>query len=102
MLRLTVENAQAFYGVHRARPFFNDLVSRMSAGPVVVAALERPDAVAHWRRVIGATDPAAADEGTLRRQLGESLSDNSVHGSDSPENGLRETAFFFSGAELGR
>lgn len=93
---------EGFYAVHRERPFFGELVEYMSRGPVVLAALNRKDAVAHWRKVIGATDPRKADPGTLRKQFGVDLSNNAVHGSDSVENGLRETAYFFTGAELGR
>lgn len=93
---------EGFYAVHRERPFFGELVEYMVQGPVILAALRRRDAVAHWRRVIGATDPRKADEGTLRRQFGADLTSNAVHGSDSAENGLRETAYFFQGAELGR
>jgi len=93
---------EGFYAVHRERPFFAELVDYMTSGPVVLAALQRRDAVAHWRKVIGATDPRKADAGTLRRQFGSDLTSNAVHGSDSPENGLRETAYFFPGAELGR
>jgi nucleoside-diphosphate kinase len=93
---------EGFYAVHRERPFFPELVEYMLGGPVVLAALRRRDAVAHWRRVIGATDPRKADAGTLRKQFGVDLTNNAVHGSDSPSNGLRETAFFFTGADLGR
>lgn len=102
MLRLSAGAAEALYAVHRERPFFADLVVRMTTGSVIVAALSRRDAVVHWRAVIGNTDPAKAAAGTLRQLIGESLSNNSVHGSDSVENGLRETAFFFTGVELGR
>lgn len=97
--RLVVEG---FYAIHRERPFFGELVDYMTRGPVLLVALQRRDAVAHWRRVVGATDPRKADEGTLRRQFGTDLTSNAVHGSDSPDNGLRETAYFFPGAELGR
>jgi nucleoside-diphosphate kinase len=93
---------EGFYAVHRERPFFGELVDYMTSGPVILAALLRRDAVAHWRKVIGATDPRKADAGTLRRQFGTDLTSNAVHGSDSPENGLRETAYFFPGADLGR
>jgi nucleoside-diphosphate kinase len=93
---------EGFYAVHRERPFFGELVDYMTSGPVILAALRRRDAVAHWRKVIGATDPRKADAGTLRRQFGTDLTSNAVHGSDSPENGLRETAYFFPGADLGR
>lgn len=100
--RLSRAEAEGFYAVHRQRPFFQELVDFMCSGPVVVAALRRPDAVAHWRSVIGATDPAQAKPGTLRSQFGSNLGQNAVHGSDSIDNGLRETAYFFTGAELGR
>ena len=93
---------EGFYAVHRERPFFGELVDYMTSGPVLLAALRRKDAVAHWRKVIGATDPRKADAGTLRRQFGSDLTSNAVHGSDSAENGLRETAYFFPGAALGR
>ena len=102
LARLSRADAEGFYAVHRERSFFEELVTYMSSGPVVLAALQRPNAVAHWRKVIGATDPAKADAGTLRRQFGTDLTNNAVHGSDSVENGLRETAYFFTGAELGR
>ncbi len=94
--------AEGFYAVHRERPFFAELVEFMVRGPVVLAALRRKDAVAHWRKVIGATDPLKAEAGTLRKQFGSDISSNAVHGSDSPENGLRETAYFFPGYDLGR
>jgi nucleoside-diphosphate kinase len=93
---------EGFYAIHRERPFFAELVDYMTSGPVLLAALRRREAVAHWRKVIGATDPRKADAGTLRRQFGTDLTSNAVHGSDSPENGLRETAYFFPGADLGR
>jgi nucleoside-diphosphate kinase len=100
--RLSRTEAEGFYAVHRERPFFGELVSYMTDGSVVLAALRRPDAVAHWRRVIGATDPRKADAGTIRQKFGSDLTSNAVHGSDSTENGLRETAYFFVGSELGR
>lgn len=101
-VQLTRAQAEGFYAVHRERPFFGELCDYMTSGPVLLAALRRKDAVAHWRKVIGATDPRKADEGTLRKQFGVDLTSNAVHGSDSAENGLRETAYFFPGAELGR
>lgn len=101
-LRLERSVAEGFYAVHRERPFFGELVEYMTSGPVIVIALRRENAVAHWRQVIGATNPENADAGTLRKQFGKSLTANALHGSDSPENGLRETAYFFTGAELGR
>jgi nucleoside-diphosphate kinase len=99
---LTRTEAEGFYAVHRERPFFGELVDYMTRGAVVLAALRRPDAVGHWRRVIGATDPRKAEAGTLRQKFGADLTSNAVHGSDSAENGLRETAYFFVGSELGR
>ena len=89
--------AEGFYAVHRERPFFKDLCEFMTSGPVVVVALERENAVAHWRKVIGATDPAKADAGTIRKLYGASLGENAVHGSDSVENGRIECAYYFSG-----
>jgi nucleoside-diphosphate kinase len=99
---LSRAEAEGFYAVHRERPFFGELVDYMTRGPVVLAALRRPDAVGHWRRVIGATDPRKAEAGTLRQKFGADLTSNAVHGSDSAENGLRETGYFFVGSELGR
>lgn len=98
---LSLREAEGFYAVHRERPFFKDLCAFMSRGPVVVVALEREDAVAHWRKVIGATDPAKADAGTIRKLFGASLGENAVHGSDSVENGRIECAYYFRGSELG-
>jgi nucleoside-diphosphate kinase len=98
---LSLREAEGFYAVHRERPFFKDLCAFMSRGPVVVVALEREDAVAHWRKVIGATDPAKADAGTIRKLYGASLGENAVHGSDSVENGRIECAYYFRGSELG-
>ncbi len=99
-LRLSRAEAEGFYAVHRERPFFRSLVDTMTSGPVVVIALRRSDAVQHWRNVIGATDPAKAAEGTLRQQLAQDIENNSVHGSDSEENGIREVAYFFPAATL--
>ncbi len=100
MLRLTVTEAEAFYAVHRERPFYGELVEFMSSGPVVALALEAPDAVAAWRTAIGATDPAEAADGTIRKLFAESKGRNAVHGSDSDENAAREIAFFFPEREL--
>lgn len=97
---LAQKQAEAFYGVHRERPFFKDLVSYMTSGPVYVAALERDNAVAHLRNVMGATDPAKADAGTIRKEFGESIEQNAIHGSDSDENANIEIAFFFAQSEL--
>lgn len=99
-LRMTQSQAEGFYEVHCERPFYASLCAFMSRGPVVVAALERDDAVAHWRKVIGATDPTKAEANTIRKLYAKSMSENSVHGSDSVENGLRECAYFFPESQL--
>jgi nucleoside-diphosphate kinase len=99
-LQLTTAQAGEFYAVHKARPFFNDLVSFMISGPVVVQVLEGENAVAKNREVMGATNPANAAAGTIRKDFAESIEANSVHGSDSPENAKNEIAFFFSGLEI--
>ena len=99
-LRLTREMAEAFYAVHRERGFFNDLVKFMTSGPVVVQVLEGDNAVAKNREVMGATNPANAAEGTIRKQFAESIEANSVHGSDSAENAATEISFFFAGYEI--
>ena len=99
-LRLSVEQARAFYAVHRERPFYEGLVRFMTEGPVVVAALEREDAVAHLRRTMGATDARKAEPGTIRNLHGTDIERNAIHGSDSPENAAKEIAFFFSEAQL--
>jgi nucleoside-diphosphate kinase len=100
MLRLTPAQAQAFYEVHKERPFYGSLVEFMTSGPVMPVALEREDAVPHLRKTMGATDVAKAEEGTLRKLFGTSIERNAVHGSDSDENAAIEIAFFFSRAEL--
>ena len=97
---LSQRQAEAFYGVHRQRPFFGDLVKYMTSGPVYVAALERSAAVAHLRNIMGATDPKKADAGTLRKDFGESIEQNAIHGSDSDENARTEIAFFFAESDL--
>ena len=99
-IRMSREQAEGFYGVHRERPFFNDLVAFMTSGPVVVQVLEGEDAVARNRQVMGATNPANADEGTIRKAHAESIEANSVHGSDSDENAATEIAFFFKDEEI--
>jgi nucleoside-diphosphate kinase len=99
-LRLTQEVAQRFYAVHAQRPFYNSLVAFMTSGPVVVQVLEGEGAAAKNREVMGATDPAKADAGTIRKDFAESIEANSVHGSDSPENAAQEIAFFFADIEL--
>ena len=99
-IHLSRPQAEEFYGVHRERPFFNDLVSFMISGPVVVQVLEGDNAVAKNREVMGATNPANADAGTIRKELAESIEANSVHGSDSEENAATEIAFFFKPEEI--
>jgi nucleoside-diphosphate kinase len=99
-LRLTAEQAGQFYAVHKERPFFKDLVSFMISGPVVAQVLEGDNAVARNRDVMGATNPANAAPGTIRKEFAESIEANSVHGSDSAENAAQEIAFFFSGLEI--
>jgi len=99
-LRLSTEQARAFYAVHRERPFFSALVAFMTEGPVVVAALERADAVAHLRRVMGATDSRKAEAGSIRNLYGTDIERNAVHGSDSAENAAKEIAFFFGESDL--
>lgn len=99
-VHLTRHQAEGFYAVHRGRPFFDELCAFMSRGPVVAAALEREDAVQRWRDVIGATDPAKAAAGTIRKQFGADVGENAVHGSDSPDNGRLECGYFFAECEL--
>ena len=101
LARLTVPEAEAFYAVHRERPFFRPLVAFMTSGPCLPLALERDDAVAKLREVIGATDPNEAAPGTVRALYAESKERNAIHASDSPENAAREVGFFFSGVDLG-
>lgn len=100
LVRLTPAEAGAFYAIHRGRPFYNDLVAFMTSGPCLPMALEREDAVMQLRTVIGATDPAEAAPGTIRKLFAESKGKNAIHASDSDENAAREVAFFFPGAEL--
>ena len=100
MLHLSREQAEGFYDVHRERPFFNDLVDFMISGPVMVQVLEGPDAINLNRKLMGATNPEEAEEGTIRKEFAESLEANSVHGSDSIENAHQEISFFFSKIEL--
>ena len=99
-LRLTQDIAEQFYAVHAQRPFYRSLVTFMISGPVVVQVLEGEDAVAKNREAMGATDPAKADAGTIRKDFAESIEANSVHGSDSPENARQEIAFFFADIEI--
>ena len=100
MIRLTPAQAGAFYEVHKERPFYQDLINYMISGPIIPVALEKDNAVEDYRKLIGATNPQNADEGTVRKLYGESIERNAVHGSDSAENGKIEVAFFFSRAEL--
>ncbi|WP_306536713.1 nucleoside-diphosphate kinase [Geobacter sp.] len=97
---LSKKEAEGFYYVHSERPFFNDLCSFMSRSPVVVLVLERENAIAKWREVMGATNPANADAGTIRKEFGLSIEENTVHGSDSPESAAFEIPYFFSQLEL--
>ena len=99
-MRLSQAQAEAFYGAHKERGFFRDLVTFMTSGPVVVQVLEGPDAIAQNRKLMGATNPANADEGTIRKLFAESIEANSAHGSDSPEAAAQEIAFFFAGTEI--
>ena len=99
MVKLSSEKAGEFYDIHRARPFFGELVEFMSSGPIIAAILEKDNAVASFRTLIGATDPAKADDGTIRKLFAASVGENAVHGSDSDDNALIEGSFFFSGLE---
>jgi nucleoside-diphosphate kinase len=99
-IRLSKAQAEAFYGVHRERPFFGSLVAFMTSGPVVVQVLEGENAIARNRDVMGATNPANAAAGTIRKDFAESIEANSVHGSDAPETAAQEIAFFFSGLDI--
>jgi nucleoside-diphosphate kinase len=99
-LWMTTAQAEAFYGVHRERGFFRDLVTFMTSGPVVVQVLEGEDAIAKYREVMGATNPANAAPGTIRKEFAESIEANSAHGSDSAENAAIEIAYFFAGTEI--
>lgn len=100
MRRLSQREAEAFYEVHKARPFFPGLVTFMTEGPVLLLALERENAVTRWREVMGATNPASAAEGTIRKRFAENIERNSVHGSDALETAAQEIPFFFSQSEL--
>lgn len=100
MLHMTRKHAEGFYAVHRERPFFPGLTEFMSSAPCVVMVLEKEDAVKAWRDLMGATDPAKADEGTIRKEFGSSVGENATHGSDSDENAAIEIAYFFSQLEL--
>ena len=100
MLHLSVEQAQSFYAVHKERPFYNDLVSFMTSGPVMVQVLEGDNAIARNRAVMGATNPADADAGTIRADFATNVEENAVHGSDAPETAKEEIAFFFADDEI--
>jgi nucleoside-diphosphate kinase len=100
MVKLSQAQAEGFYAVHKERPFFKSLVTFMTEGPVIVMALEREDAVKKLREVMGATNPANAAEGTVRKLYAESIERNSIHGSDAPETAAQELAYFFNGIEL--
>jgi nucleoside-diphosphate kinase len=99
-IHMTKAQAESFYGVHKERPFFKSLCDFMTSGPVVVQVLEGENAVARNREIMGATNPANADAGTIRKEVAESIEANSVHGSDSPENAAIEIAYFFAGSEI--
>ena len=99
-LHLSKEKAEAFYGIHRERPFFNDLVSFMTSGPIVAMVLSKDNAVADFRTLIGATNPADAAAGTIRAKYAKSIDANAIHGSDSDENAAGEASFFFSAFEM--
>jgi len=101
-VNLTKPEAEGFYAVHRERPFFASLTGFMSSGPAIVLALEAPDAIKKWRTLMGATDPAKADAGTLRKDFGTSIEHNATHGSDAPETAAYELGYFFPGIELSR
>lgn len=100
MAQLSRAEAEGFYAVHRERPFFGSLTEFMSSGPCIVMALQAPDAIKRWRALMGATDPAKADEGTLRREFGSSIEHNATHGSDAGETATFELGYFFRGMEL--
>jgi len=100
LTHLTRAEAEGFYAVHRARPFFGSLTEFMSSGPCIVMALEAPDAVKKWRTLMGATDPAKADSGTLRKEFGASIEHNATHGSDAADTAAFELGYFFRGIEL--
>ena len=100
LLQLTTKDASSFYAVHKAKPFFSGLISFMCSGPVVVLALEAPDAISRWRQVMGNTDPQKAAAESLRREFGTSIERNATHGSDAVETATSELAFFFRESEL--
>ncbi len=100
MLHMTKREAEGFYAVHKERPFFGALTDFMSSGPCIVMCLQAPDAIRQWRDLMGATDPATAAQGTLRREFGSSIDNNATHGSDAPETAAFELGYFFRGMEL--
>ena len=100
MIHMSKRDAEGFYAVHKARPFFAGLTDFMSSGPCVVMCLEAPDAIMKWRALMGATDPAKADPGTIRKDFASSIERNATHGSDALETAAFELSYFFSGAEL--
>jgi nucleoside-diphosphate kinase len=100
LVNLSQKEAEGFYAVHRERPFFASLTQFMSSGPAIVMALEAPDAIKKWRTLMGATDPAKADAGTLRKEFGASIENNATHGSDAPETAAFELGYFFPGMDL--
>jgi nucleoside-diphosphate kinase len=100
LVRLTRPQAEGFYAVHRQRPFFDGLTTFMSEGPIIVLALQAPDAIKKWRAVMGATDPAKAEAGTIRREFGSNIERNATHGSDAPETAAFEVGYFFPGIDL--
>jgi nucleoside-diphosphate kinase len=99
-LHLSQKQAEGFYAVHRQRPFFGSLTAFMASGPVIVLALEAEDAIKKWRGLMGATDPAKADAGTLRKEFGRSIENNATHGSDAPDTAAFELGYFFAGVDL--
>jgi nucleoside-diphosphate kinase len=99
-VRLSTSEAEGFYAVHRGKGFFGSLTTFMSSGPAIVLVLEAPDAIKKWRTLMGATDPAKADPGTIRKEFGQSIERNATHGSDAPETAVYEIGYFFSGVEL--
>ena len=100
LVSLSKRQAEGFYAVHRERPFFSSLTAFMSSGPAVVLALEAPDAIRKWRTLMGATDPAKAEAGTLRKEFGQSIEHNATHGSDAPDTATFELSYFFPGIEF--
>ena len=99
-VRLSQKEAEGFYAVHRDRPFFQGLTEFMSSGPIVAMVLEAPDAIKKWRTLMGATDPAKAEAGTIRKEFASSIGENATHGSDAPETAAFEIGYFFAGKEL--